>query len=141
MTSRRGAYRSRVFLLFLSLTSPSEIGGWSNSASAFTRCASDSIVCSFPFIRWGTGKSRGGARGGRPYLAIFQDKTETSGNRLERTKGICSVSHSAKEQFSSGKGGGLPARFLLVYGAGFSVFVGTGFSWCAVATFRCVCVS
>ena len=32
-----------------------------------------------------------------PYLAIFQDKAEASGNSLERTEGIRRVSHSAKE--------------------------------------------
>ena len=47
--------------------------------------------------------------GKKQYLAIFQNKSETSGNRPERAKGICRISHSAEEQLGSGKGGRLPA--------------------------------
>jgi len=35
--------------------------------------------------------------GGGPYLAVFQDKAETPGNRLERTEGIRRVSYTTEE--------------------------------------------
>ena len=38
------------------------------------------------------------AYGGRkPYLAIVQDEAETSGDRLERAKGICSVAYPTED--------------------------------------------
>lgn len=45
---------------------------------------------------------------GVPYLTVLQDKTEASGDRFERTKGIRGFVHSAKEQFGYGRCGGLP---------------------------------
>ena len=33
----------------------------------------------------------------KPYLAIIEDKAEASGNRLERSKGICRVAHPTEE--------------------------------------------
>jgi len=45
-------YLSSVFLLDSSLRSPSETGAQSDSASALTRGANDSIACLFAFVRW-----------------------------------------------------------------------------------------
>jgi hypothetical protein len=50
------AYCSSFFLLSRSLTSPSGTGSQSNSASALTRGANDSIACLFAFVRWDTRK-------------------------------------------------------------------------------------
>ena len=58
------------------------------SASALTRGANDSIVCAFAFVRLDACESCDDAYKGGLYLAIFQDKTEASSNRLERAKGI-----------------------------------------------------
>jgi len=65
-----------------------------------------------------------------PYLAIFQDITETSGNRLERTEGIRRVSHPTEEQFGRGGRSRLPARFVLFRGsARFSTLAGVKTFW------------
>ena len=42
------------------------------------------------------------------YLAVFQDKIETSGNRFKETEGIRGFAHPAEEWFRRGRCGGLP---------------------------------
>jgi hypothetical protein len=72
-----------AFLLDSSLISPSETGVQSDSARAFTRGANDSIASPFASVRWDTCKRREEhVQKEGPYLAIFQDEAETSGNRF-----------------------------------------------------------
>lgn len=52
------AYRSNIFLLNSSLTSPSEIGAQSDSASALTRGTNDSIASLFAVVCWDDCKCR-----------------------------------------------------------------------------------
>ena len=54
------------------------------------------------------------------YLAIVEDKTETSGDRLEGAEGICGVPHPTEEQLGRGRRSGFPVRF--------SCFVRFGFT-------------
>jgi len=107
-------YRSRTFLLEPSLMSPLGTGVQSDSASALTLGASDSISCVFAFVRWGTCEYRTAHAGGGPYLAVFKNKAETSGNRFERTEGICGISHPTQEQFGRSRRSRSPVRFSLI---------------------------
>lgn len=91
------AYRSSAFLLDFSLISPSGAGAQSDSASALTRGASDSMDSLFPFICWFTVRIVDYKCGGVPYLAIIQDKTKASGDRLEWSKGICRFLNPVKD--------------------------------------------
>jgi len=76
----------------------------------------------------------------RPYLAIFQDETETSGDRLERTEGICRVSHPTEEQFGRGGRSRLPARFVFLRGsAKVSTPAGAKSLWCMIRDGRGAC--
>ena len=69
---------------------------------------------------------------GGPYLAIFQNKAEASGDRLERTEGVCRISYPTEQQFDPSRRGGPPVRFALICGGARSgLLVGTD-------VFRCV---
>ena len=46
-----------------------------------------------------------------PYLAIVEDKAETSGDRLEWAEGIRGVPHSTEEQLGRGRRSRFPVRF------------------------------
>ena len=50
------------------------------------------------------------------YLAIFEDKAETSGDRLEGAEGICGVPHPTEEQLGRGGRSRFPTRFVLIRG-------------------------
>ena len=53
--------------------------------------------------------------GGVPYLAIIQNKTETSGNRLERTKGIRRFLDRTKDKFCPRRCERLDVQFVVIY--------------------------
>lgn len=106
------AYRSRTCLLDLSLISPSETGAQRDSASVLSLGANDSIARAFAFVCWGTCKRQTAYADGGPYLAIFKNKAETFGNRLERTEGICRVFHPTEEQLGHSRCSRLPVRFV-----------------------------
>jgi len=75
--------------------------------------------------------------GGGLYLAIFQDITETSGDRLERTEGIRRVSHPTEDQFGRGGRSRLPARFVLLRGnARLSTLARAKRVWCMIGDGR-----
>ena len=75
------------------------------------------------------------------YLAVFEDKAETSGDRLERTEGICRVSHPTKEQLGRGGCVRLPVRFVLLRrSARLSALVGMKNFWYVVRDGRGFCV-
>ena len=105
------AYLSRIYLLYFPLVSPSGTGAESNTASALTRGASDSIDCLFAFIFWGAGEHRRLQKRSGPYLAIVQDETETSGDRPKRTKGIRSFLNPMKDPFGPRGCGRLEVQF------------------------------
>ena len=91
--------------------------GWAKQFGKFLHAVCqrlDRLFVPLHSLGYRTGQSCDAACGRGSYLAIFEDKTETAGDRLEGTEGICRISHSAEEHFSSGQGGGLPARILLV---------------------------
>ena len=73
-----------------------ETGPQSNSASALTRGANDTIAWLFAFVRWNTCQRRGQRVGWGSYLAIIENKAETSGDRLERTESVCRFVHPAE---------------------------------------------
>ena len=112
------AYRSRLFLLDFSLVSPSGAGAQSSSARAFTRGASDSIDCLFAFICCGSRKHCALHTRGAPYLAIIEDITETSGDRLEGDKGIGRFFDSIEDHFGPRICERLEIRFFLVFRTG-----------------------
>ena len=64
--------------------------------------------------------------GGWPYLTIFQDKTETSGDRFEGTEDICRFSHSTEEKFGGGRYSGLPLVGFVLIRRTRHALVGTG---------------
>jgi len=51
------------------------------------------------------------------YLAIFRNKVETSGDRFERTEGICGVSRPKEEQFGRGRRSRLLGRLGFIRGS------------------------
>ena len=75
------------------------------------------MVCSSPFVRWDTLKSRDNVCGGGPYLAIFQDKAETSSDGLKRGEEVCGVSDLAEEQFGRLGRSWLLVPFILIRGS------------------------
>ena len=54
-------------------------------------------------------------RGQVPYLAIVHDKTEASGDRLERTEGISGFLDPIKNQSGPGRCEGLEVQFVFVH--------------------------
>ena len=61
---------------------------------------------------------------GVPYLVIFQDKTEASGNSLERTKGVPILFDPIEQRFGRGYCDRLPVHLLLTHrGAEFPALV------------------
>ena len=57
---------------------------------------------------------------GGAHLAIFEDKAQTSGDRLERAEGVRSISHPVEEHPGRGIRSRLPVRFLIRGGVRFS---------------------
>lgn len=131
-----------AFLLDSSLISPSETGVQSDSARALTRGANDSIASPFASVRWDTRKRREEyMRKEGPYLAVFQDKAETSSDRFEWTEGIRGVSHPTQEQFGRGRRSRFPVGFFLIRTtARFSVPAGTKNFWSTIGGGRGVYV-
>ena len=79
--------------------------------------------------------------GERPYFAIFQDKAETSGDRLEWTEGICGVSHPTEEQFGRGRCSRLPVQLFLVRSTRLDTLVGMKSYWCMIRNGGGACIS
>ena len=50
---------------------------------------------------------------GGAHFAIFEDKAQTPGNRLERAEGVRSISHPVEEHLCRGIRSRLPVQFLI----------------------------